>query len=93
MFGACWDRARSAARPAPTCNKPWPSCWRPAIGRRPARLKAIHRLVHEEVDVIPLWQLVEHLAHSSSVAGIGERPVTLYDHVEKWQLELKAPSQ
>ncbi len=57
------------------------------------RLKAIHRLVADEVDVIPLWQLVEHLAHSSGVANLGERPVTLYDHVENWQVELKVPSQ
>jgi ABC-type transport system substrate-binding protein len=58
-----------------------------------ARLKNIHGLVQSEVDVIGLWQLVEHLAYSTGVKGVGERPVTLYDHVENWQLEMKLPEE
>ena len=57
------------------------------------QLKTIHQVVHSEVDVIPLWQLVEHLACSAAVKGIGQRPVTLYDDVEHWQLEMKAPGE
>ncbi len=57
------------------------------------KLKVIHQVVHNEVDVIPLWQLVEHMVYSAAVTGIGARPVTLYDHVENWQLEMKAPGK
>jgi tetratricopeptide (TPR) repeat protein len=57
------------------------------------QLNAIHQLVYNEVDVIPLWQVVEHLAYSAGVKGIGQRPVTLYDNVEHWQLEMKVPGE
>jgi TolA-binding protein len=53
------------------------------------KLQAIHQLVSSEVDVIPLWQIVEHMAYLPSVKGIGERPVTLYGSVESWQIELR----
>ena len=56
------------------------------------KLKEIHRLAAAELPAIPLWQLVDHLAYHTSVQGIGERPVSLYDDVEQWQVELRIPS-
>jgi ABC-type transport system substrate-binding protein/tetratricopeptide (TPR) repeat protein len=48
-------------------------------------LYRIDRLAHDEVDVVPLWQLTEHFAYRKGLQGIGTRPVTLYQNVEQWQ--------
>ena len=45
----------------------------------------IHWLAHGELPVIPLWQLIDHLAYSRSLKGVGSRPVSLYQSVEQWQ--------
>lgn len=57
-----------------------------------AKLKEIHRLAAAELPVIPLWQLVDHLAYHTSVKGIGPAPVTLYDDVEQWQADFRVPA-
>ena len=49
-------------------------------------LNDIHRLAHEEVAVIPLWQIVEHFAVGGNLRGWTRSPVTLYQDVEKWQI-------
>jgi ABC-type transport system substrate-binding protein len=51
-----------------------------------SRLAALHEIVHHELPVIPLWQTVNYFACSSSVAGIGESPLTLYQNIEDWRL-------
>lgn len=48
----------------------------------------LHRLVHTDQTVIPLWQLVDHFAYRNGVEGIG-RPVTLYQNIQKWTIENK----
>lgn len=50
-----------------------------------ARLRELHRIVHAEVSVIPLWQIVEHFAYRADVAGLDEQTVHLYDGVERWR--------
>lgn len=50
-------------------------------------LRQIHRIVHDDVAIIPLWQLVDHFAYHTSLRGIGDRPVSLYENVEQWQLD------
>jgi tetratricopeptide (TPR) repeat protein len=50
------------------------------------QLYRIHRLVHDELPVVPLWQTYNQFAYRSSVAGIGEYPVVLYQQVESWTL-------
>jgi ABC-type transport system substrate-binding protein len=57
------------------------------------KLKEIHRLAAAELPVIPLWQLVDHLAYHTSVKGIGQRPLGLYDNVEQWQAEFRIPQE
>jgi ABC-type transport system substrate-binding protein len=49
------------------------------------RLAEIHEIAHHELPVIPLWQTMNYFAYRSSIRGIGERPVTLYQDVELWQ--------
>ena len=50
-----------------------------------AALNAIHRAVHDESTVIPLWQLTEYVAFRTELEGVGARPVTLYQNVEEWR--------
>jgi hypothetical protein len=57
------------------------------------RMKEIHALAAAELPVIPLWQLVDHFAHRSTVKGIGKEPVSLYQDIDQWQVELTLPSE
>jgi tetratricopeptide (TPR) repeat protein len=57
------------------------------------RLQSIHRLAAAELPVIPLWQLVDYLAYHTSVKGIGQRPVGLYDNIEQWQADFRIPAE
>ncbi|MFW6170228.1 MAG: ABC transporter substrate-binding protein [Planctomycetota bacterium] len=50
------------------------------------RLRRLHRIAHEQVPVLPLWQTVDHMAHSRRLAGIGSSPLTLYQDVEQWRV-------
>jgi ABC-type transport system substrate-binding protein len=50
-----------------------------------ARLREVHRVAYEDTAIIPLWQLTEHFAYRRGLAGLGNRPVTLYQHVEDWR--------
>ncbi|OHB66748.1 MAG: hypothetical protein A2V70_09980 [Planctomycetes bacterium RBG_13_63_9] len=54
-------------------------------------LRHVHRVAHDDVAVIPLWQLVDYFAYRNSLQGIGTRPVTLYQHVERWQRTFRYP--
>jgi len=55
-------------------------------------LRRIHRIAHDDVAVVPLWQLLDHYACHVSVQGIaeedGSRPVSLYENVEQWKLKI-----
>ena len=57
------------------------------------KLREIHRIAHNDVAVIPLWQLVDHFAHHKSLRGVGSRPVSLYENVEQWQLSTPTPAE
>jgi ABC-type transport system substrate-binding protein len=50
------------------------------------QLHELHRIVHEQVAVIPLWQTVNYLVYSQRLQGIGPAPLTLYQDVEQWQV-------
>lgn len=49
-----------------------------------ARLKELHRIVHADVTVVPLWQLVEHYAVRKELAGLDDEVVWLYEDVQAW---------
>ena len=51
-----------------------------------APLHAIHRRTHETLAVIPLWQIDEYALVHPTLHGVGERPMTLYQNVEQWQV-------
>jgi ABC-type transport system substrate-binding protein len=50
------------------------------------RLHDLHRIVDEQVAIIPLWQTVNYLVHAERVSGVGQHPLTLYQDVEQWQV-------
>jgi peptide/nickel transport system substrate-binding protein len=54
-----------------------------------AKLREIHGWVDRETALIPLWQLVDHLAYQQTLRGVGQRPTTLYQNVEQWQTGAK----
>jgi tetratricopeptide (TPR) repeat protein len=53
------------------------------------RLLQLHRLVHEEVAVLPLWQTIEHVAYRRDVQGVVPGRLQLYQEVEQWQPQLQ----
>jgi ABC-type transport system substrate-binding protein len=55
--------------------------WREA---RNALLK-LHRLVYDDVTLIPLYQTFDYFAYRKSVKGLLSEQATLYQNIEKWQ--------
>ena len=49
-------------------------------------LHRVHRVVRDDVAIIPLWQLVDHFAYRQSLQGIAAEPVSLYQNIEQWRL-------
>ena len=56
-------------------------------------LHRIDRIAHEEVAIVPLWQLAGHFAYRRNLRGIGTRPVSLYQNVEQWQCAFEYPAE
>jgi ABC-type transport system substrate-binding protein len=52
-------------------------------------LQELHRIVHSEVSIVPLWQTVNYFAHRRHVTEMADSPVTLYQDVESWRIKLR----
>jgi peptide/nickel transport system substrate-binding protein len=52
-----------------------------------ARLAQLHEIANHELPVIPLWQTINFFAYRTSVRGIDESPVSLYQNIQQWSLE------
>src|SRR6185369_12140294 len=50
------------------------------------RLVILHRLVHEDVSVLPLWQTFDHFAYRKSLEGLQGSRLSLYQDVEQWRI-------
>ncbi len=50
-----------------------------------SRLRRIDRLAHDEVAVVPLWQLPDYFAFRKDFDGIKKGTLTLYQNVEQWK--------
>ena len=48
----------------------------------------VHRIAHDDVAVIPLWQLTDYFAYHKSLRGFAPQTVSLYENVEAWQPSL-----
>ena len=55
------------------------------------RLRAIHQICSDDASVIPLWQLVDHLAFRPELGGVSNNPVTTYQNIEGWSLQYANP--
>jgi ABC-type transport system substrate-binding protein len=51
------------------------------------RLLVLHRLLHEDATVLPLWQTVDHFVYRRSMASLSPRRLTLYQDIEQWQVK------
>ena len=49
------------------------------------KLLEVHRIAHDDVPLVPLWQITDHFAYQRGLQGVGSRPAMLYQHVESWQ--------
>jgi ABC-type transport system substrate-binding protein len=49
------------------------------------RLVMLHRLIHEDMSILPLWQTMDHFAYRKTLRGIAPRRLSLYQDVEQWQ--------
>jgi tetratricopeptide (TPR) repeat protein len=56
-------------------------------------LKEMHRILYDDVTVIPLWQISEYYAYRPWLRGVGDQIVTLYQNVENWQVGLRTGSE
>jgi hypothetical protein len=50
------------------------------------RLSDLHRLLHNELTLLPLWQMTEHFAYHNGMRDLGDRPVHFYQDVEDWHV-------
>ncbi len=51
------------------------------------RLLDLHSIVHHELPIIPLWQLVDSYAYRRQLVGVGSDIVSLYQNAENWRLD------
>jgi hypothetical protein len=49
------------------------------------KMTMLHRLIHEDVTVLPLWQTLDHYAYRRGVIDLQPRRLTLYQDVERWR--------
>ncbi len=56
-----------------------------------ARLYDLHQLSYADVAIVPLWQMVDYYGYHKAVSGLGERQISLYDTVEKWEVSAFTP--
>lgn len=59
--------------------------WREAI----EALENLHRTIHDETTVLPLWQINTYFAHRRELTGLSAEAFRLYDHIEQWRLNEK----
>jgi tetratricopeptide (TPR) repeat protein len=50
------------------------------------RLKQLHRVLHEDLTLLPLWQTPVHFAVQKNLRGISAAPISLYQDIEQWRV-------
>lgn len=51
-------------------------------------LQKLHQLIDYHLPVIPLWQVTDRFAVSKYVEGLEDRPVSLYQNIDNWRVNL-----
>ena len=49
------------------------------------RLVVLHRLLHEDATILPLWQTIEHFAYRRTLQGLSANRLSLYQDFEQWR--------
>jgi tetratricopeptide (TPR) repeat protein len=57
------------------------------------RLRQLHRTLHEDLTVLPLWQVPEHYAVRSNVRGVAASPVSFYQAIDAWRVSSRLGTQ
>ena len=51
-------------------------------------LQDLHRLIDYHLPILPLWQITDRFAASRYVEGLEDAPVSLYENVGQWRINL-----
>ncbi len=51
-------------------------------------LQDLHRLIDYHLPILPLWQITDRFAASRYVEGLEDEPVSLYENVGQWRINL-----
>ena len=51
-------------------------------------MQDLHQLVDYHLPVLPLWQVADRFAASRYVEGLTDKPISLYQDVDAWRLNL-----
>ena len=52
-------------------------------------LRDLHRIVYDDVTILPLWQITEHYGFRKWLKGPSTQSVQLYSDVERWELGVR----
>ncbi|MEM6471212.1 MAG: ABC transporter substrate-binding protein, partial [Planctomycetota bacterium] len=50
------------------------------------RLLTLHSIVHHELPILPLWQMIDSYAYRDNLSGVGNNIVSLYQNAVNWRL-------
>jgi ABC-type transport system substrate-binding protein len=50
------------------------------------RLHELHQRLHDEVAVVPLWQMIDHFVYHKGLRGLQDHPVDFYQSVDQWRV-------
>ncbi len=51
-------------------------------------LQDLHRLIDYHLPILPLWQVTDRFAASRYVEGLEDAPVSLYENIGQWRINL-----
>jgi tetratricopeptide (TPR) repeat protein len=57
------------------------------------QLGEFHRIAHNDLPLIPLWQTTNHFAYRTELEGIGDDLIHLYQNVADWRLVPAQPQR
>lgn len=50
------------------------------------RLHELHRLLYEDVTLLPLFQMIDYFVCQTGLTGLQDRPIAFYQNVERWRV-------
>jgi ABC-type oligopeptide transport system substrate-binding subunit len=49
-------------------------------------LKRLHRMLMDEVQIIPLWEVDDFMVLRKNITGVPKRPMRTYQSIELWKV-------